>query len=125
MAHPSNAIPSTVYSIGASETATLTGNDFFYAVTAVADSVVTVKGGGVFEYIDIDSASAAVVVKYINPSTGEPYVNEAAANGATAGFYETVPSLLGVAITLPAGATIYGRFTEIATSSLDEVVAYK
>lgn len=79
-------------------------------------------GGGIFEYVDIDSQSAANVVKYINPDTGEPFPGVVdgsdadLADGKAAGWYEKVESE-PVTIEAAAGLTVYGRFTKIKVPS--------
>lgn len=119
MAHPSQAFPRGFYVIDEAQTATAD----FYAVTCEVAGVISVTGGGRFEYVNIDGASASDVVKYIDPSTGQAYVNEAAADGDATGFYEKIPSEL-TAITLAAGQTVYGAFTSVLCDSSAQVLAY-
>jgi hypothetical protein len=120
MAHPTQAFPRGFYVIDEVQTATAD----FYAVTCEAAGDINVTGGGRFEYVDIDAASASDVVKYIDPSTGQPYVNEAAASGDAAGFYEKIPSEVSV-ITLAAGQTVYGAFTSVKATSGEMLAYYK
>ena len=119
MAHPSNLIGSNPHYIVGAQTATLTGGDYFHTITVLADAVLTVKGGGIFQYLGANSSDPAAT-GHIDPSTGAAFT----ANDNTAGFYEALGTT-GVAITIPAGVTIYGRFTEIASSSADISIAYK
>tara|TARA_R110002167_G_scaffold108285_1_gene276538 strand:- start:794 stop:1144 length:351 start_codon:yes stop_codon:yes gene_type:complete len=116
MAHPSNLIGSNPHYIVGAVTATLTGGDYFHTITVLADAVLTVKGGGIFEHL----ASGADGAGHIDPDTGVAHTG----NTDAAGFYEALGTT-GVAITIPAGVTIYGRFTEIASSSADVSIAYK
>lgn len=73
-------------------------------------------GGGIFEYVDIDSAVIGDVVKYINPDTGVAFVDLDDADGKAAGWYEKVESE-PVTIEAAAGLTVYGRFTKIKVPS--------
>ena len=119
MAHPTQAFPKGFYVIDEVQTATAD----FYAVTCEVAGDITVTGGGRFEYVDIDAASASDVVKYIDPSTGQPYVNEAAASGDAAGFYEKIPSET-TTISLAVGQTVYGDFTSVTGVGNVQVLAY-
>lgn len=116
MAHPSNLIGKNPHYIVGAVTATLTGGDYFHTITVLADAVLTVKGGGIFEYL----AGGADGTGHIDPDTGVAHTG----NTDAVGFYEALGTT-GVAITIPAGVTIYGRFTEIASSSADISIAYK
>lgn len=75
-------------------------------------------GASIFEYVDIDSATALSVVKYINPDTGEPFPgvvdgsDDDLADGKDAGWYERVESEK-VSITVSAGVPVHGRFTKV------------
>jgi len=101
--------------IAASTTVAAPNNTHFKAITCLAASVATVKGG-------IAAGLDA------NDSDGSSHL-DGKASGSTlggthaAGIYDMLPSV-GLAIALPVGVTIYGRFTEIALSSDDEVIAY-
>ena len=119
MAHPTQAFPRGFYVIDGAKTATAD----FYAVTCEAAGDITVTGGGRFEYVVIDAASASDVVKYIDPSTGQPYVNEAAADGDAAGFYEKIPGET-TTISLAVGQTVYGAFTSVTGVSNVKALAY-
>ena len=100
--------------ITASKTVASPTNRFFRAITATKDSVVSVKGG-------ISAGLAA------NDSDASTHLTADGSDtlGAShdAGIFPLLPTV-AQAITLPAGTTIYGKFTEIATTSDDEVIAY-
>jgi uncharacterized glyoxalase superfamily protein PhnB len=119
MAHPSNLIAKNPHYITGAVTAALIGDDYFHTISVLADAVLTVKGGGIFQYLAANSSSPAAT-GHINPSTGVAFT----ANDNTAGFYEALAAT-GVAITIPAGLTIYGRFTEIASDSDGKSIAYR
>ena len=112
MAHPTQAFPRGFYVIDEAQTAT----DDFYAVTCEVAGNINVTGGGRFEYVNIDGASASDVVKYIDPSTGQAYVN---VDGSIVGS----PGRVSV-ITLAAGQTVYGAFTSVTGVGSVEVLAY-
>ena len=122
MAHPTQSFPKGFYDINE---ASASATENFYAVTCYVAGNIEVQGGGRFEYVDIDAASASDVVKYIDPSTGQAYANEAAASGDAAGFYEKIPTEKST-IALALGQTIYGDFTVVSTpaSSNASVLAY-
>lgn len=115
MAHPSFAFPTGHHLLVGADAARAATGDFF-AIHCIAAGAVTVKGPSRFEYVDIDSASAGDVVKYIDPSTGAPFGGVADADGLAAGFYEVIESKTH-SITLAAGQTVYGKFTEVATAA--------
>ena len=114
MAHPSDLIGKNPHYIVGAVTATLTGGDYFHTITVLAAAVLTVKGGGIFEYL------AA------NGGDGTHIDSGGTTLGAThaAGFYEALGTT-AIALTIPVGTTIHGRFTEIASSSSDISIAYK
>tara|TARA_R100001198_G_C5030785_1_gene96538 strand:+ start:40 stop:453 length:414 start_codon:yes stop_codon:yes gene_type:complete len=87
-------------------------------------STFTVKGSGLYEYVDIDGASAANVVKYINPATGEAYVDEDAADSVTAGYFEVVADAKTVTIEVAPGQIVYGRFTEVDATDSNAAILY-
>ena len=120
MAHPTQAFPRGFYVLDEAQTATAD----FYAVTCESAGAIEVKGGGRFEYVDIDAASASDVVKYIDPSTGQAYVDEAAADGDAAGFYEKIPTEV-TTITMAVGQTVYGAFTSVKATSGEMLAYYK
>jgi hypothetical protein len=119
-----NQFPSNIYVISTSATgdeAPLRGN--FFAITCTIAGDVTVTGGGVHVYVDIDSATGSEVVKYIDPNTGEAYENVAAASGDSPGFYEKVGSEASV-LSMIAGQTIYGRFDSVMSDQTFTGFAY-
>ena len=122
MAHPTQAFPRGFYDINE---ASVTATESFYAITCYAAGNIEVQGGGRFEHVDIDGANADDVVKYIDPSTGQPYVDQAAATGDATGFYEKIPTEK-TTIALAAGQTVYGDFTVVSTPGSDaaSVLAY-
>lgn len=130
MPHPSNLIPKNPHYISGDVTAALTSG-YFHSVTALTAINLTVKGGGIFEYVAIDDSSATNVVKYINPDTGEPFpgiVNGSdgdLADGKAAGFYEKIGTEPVVITGVPAGMTVHGRFTEIDSEANEIAIAYK
>ena len=119
-----NQLPSNIYVISTSATgaeAPLKGN--FFAITCTVAGDVTVTGSGVHVYVDIDSATAGDVVKYIDPNTGEAYENATAADGDSPGFYEKVGSEASV-LSMIAGQTIYGRFDSVMSDQTFTGFAY-
>jgi len=121
-----------LYFIDQDETATLSGIHFFHTLVNGDTAVeVTVKGGGLFEFIDIDGANAATVVKYINPDTGVAFpgiVDGSAADladGKTAAFFERVATET-ITISLGPNQIVCGRFTQVAVADTSnaEVHAY-
>lgn len=89
--------------------------EYFDSVTPQGTGTLRLYGG-VFEYVDIDDEDGNGVVSYINPDTGEAFVDEDDADGKAAGWYEKVPTDF-VAVTVPAGTPVYGRFTQITIPS--------
>ena len=127
MAHPSNLIGKNPYYIDGDVTATLSGNHYFHTITCLAAAVLILKGGGIFEHVDVSGlTNDAAAAKYIDPLTGDPFATKVIANDADHGdgFYEAI-STEGVTFSIPAGATIYGRFTEIDSGGSDKVIAYR
>ena len=100
------------------------GKVFVAIQSTTTGGTFTVKGSGLYEYVDIDSASASNVVKYINPATGEAYVDEAAADSVTAGYFEVVADAKTVTIEVAAGQTVYGRFTEVDATDSNAAILY-
>tara|TARA_R100001591_G_scaffold10376_1_gene17000 strand:- start:649 stop:993 length:345 start_codon:yes stop_codon:yes gene_type:complete len=93
-------------------------NKFFKAITVLAlnnaGDTISVKGG-ISQGLDADD------------SDGSSHLDSAGSStlGAThaAGIYEMLPTV-AAAINVPAGTTIYGRFTEVAVGAGDSVIAY-
>ena len=76
-----NQLPGNIYSIIATATdvsATPVRGKFF-AISCSVAGTVKVKGGGIFEYVDVSDASD-VHTKYIDPTTGVVFVDDAAMN---------------------------------------------
>lgn len=122
--NPHNQLPSNIYVISTSATGDetpLRGN--FFAITCTIAGNVTVTGGGIHEYVDIDSATGGEVVKYIDPNTGVAYVDTDGADGDSPGFYEKVGSETSV-LSMIAGQTIYGRFDSVKTDGTFTGFAY-
>lgn len=100
------------------------GKVFVAIQSTTTGGTFTVKGSGLYEYVNIDAASATDVVKYINPATGEAYVDEAAAAGVSAGYFEVVGDAKTVTIEITAGQTVYGRFTEVDATDSNAAILY-
>ena len=118
MAHPSNLIPKNPYYLSGDVTVTLSGDDYFHTILVSARAAdINVKGGGIFAYL----ASGVPGAGYIDPTTGEEF----SGNTSAAGFYEALSST-AIAMTIPAGTTVYGRFYEIDNASAGNVtIAYR
>ena len=101
-------------------------NKYFIAFqnTAAAAGTFTVKGCSLFEYVDIDAALAADVVKYINPDTGLAFVDVDEADGKAAGYYEVVADAKTVTMEVGSGQTVYGKFTEIDATDGNAALLY-
>jgi|TARA_R100000084_G_scaffold103427_1_gene59442 hypothetical protein len=100
-------------------------NRYFIAVqNTAAAGTFTVKGVGLFEYVDIDAASADDVVKYINPDTGLAFADEAEANGVAAGYFEVITGEKTVTLEIGAGQTVYGKFTEVDATDTNAALLY-
>ena len=112
MAHPSNILPSSFVVLD--EGKTVTGDFFAIQVLAAADSTMTVKGCGIFEYL--------------NSNSGANTHMDAEGNtlGATheAGTYEAL-STQDVTLPCIVGSTIYGDFKEVTAESNDRLILYK
>jgi hypothetical protein len=90
---------------------------YFDSVTSqLRGSAMSFYGGGIFEYVDIDAATLANVVKYINPDTGVPFVDLDDADGKAAGWYEKIETE-PVSMIAAAGVPVYGRFTKLTVPS--------
>ena len=124
MAHPSEALPKSIYVISATTTdvfATPRSGKFFSITCSVAGTV-KVKGGGVFEYVDISDATDTFQ-NYIDPSTGVAFADDAAMNTAGDGFYESI-STQDTDLVMIAGQTIYGRFDSLKSDGTFTGFAY-
>lgn len=94
-------------------------NQFFKAITVLslstATDTISVKGG-ISQGLDANDSNGST---HIDPEDGL-----ALDTTHDAGIYEFLPTV-AAAINVPAGTTIYGRFTEVATGSAgDTVIAY-
>tara|TARA_R110000824_G_scaffold155579_1_gene328368 strand:+ start:426 stop:818 length:393 start_codon:yes stop_codon:yes gene_type:complete len=108
-------------------TATLTGRQYFHTlVNGKTDISITVKGGGMFEYVAsvTDDTAAA---KYIDPLTGAPFADKDIFDDADhgAGFYEIIATAQ-FSIGLGKNQIVCGRFTEVSVtgSTNAEIMAY-
>ncbi len=127
MPHPSNLIPKNPHYISGNVTATLTSG-YFHSVTALTGIALTVKGGGIFEYVDVSElADDAAAAKYIDPLTGLPFTAKSVAIDADHGdgFYEKIGTEAVTITGVPAGLTVHGRFTEINSAGGEIAIAYK
>ena len=118
-----------LYFIDQNETATLSGSHFFHTLVNGSTAVeVTVKGGGVFEFVDVSElADDAAAALYIDPLTGLPFTAKSVAVDSDHGdgFYEKIGSS-AITISLGPNQIVCGRFTEVAVANTDnaEVHAY-
>lgn len=118
-----------LYFIDQNETATLSGRHFFHTLVNGDTAVeVTVKGGGVFEFVDVSElADDAAAALYIDPLTGLPFTAKSVAVDSDHGdgFYEKIGSS-AITISLGPNQIVCGRFTEVAVANTAnaEVHAY-
>ena len=118
-----------LYFIDQNETATLSGRHFFHTLVNGSTAVeVTVKGGGVFEFVDVSElADDAAAALYIDPLTGVPFTLKSVAVDSDHGdgFYEKIGSS-AITISLGPNQIVCGRFTEVAVANTAnaEVHAY-
>ena len=100
--------------IAASTTVSAPTNQYFKAITVLAATGSISVKGGIYQGLDADD------------SDGSSHLDAAGATlGAThaAGIYELIPTV-ALAMTIPAGTTVYGNFSEIACGADDIVMAY-
>lgn len=119
-----NQLPGNVYSILATTTdvfATPVRGKFF-AITCSVAGTVKVKGGGVFEYVDVSEATD-VHTTFIDPATGIAFASDAAMNTSDDGFYESIATQDRDLI-LIAGQTVYGRFDSLKSGGTFTGFAY-
>lgn len=100
-------------------------NQFFKAITVLvlstATDTISVKGG-ISQGLDAnDSDGSTHLANQDTPDGEKTGVNLNTTHSA--GIYEFIPTV-AAAINVPAGTTIYGRFTEVATGAGDTVIAY-
>ncbi len=127
MPHPSNLIPKNLHYISGDVTATLTSG-YFHSVTALTALALRVKGGGIFEHVDVSElTNDAAAAKYIDPLTGLPFTEKSVAEDADHGdgFYEKIGTEAVTISGVPAGMTVHGRFTEIDSEAGETAIAYK
>lgn len=125
MAHPSSALPTNTYLISATTTDVSAGPknaDHFFAITCTVAGTVKVKGGGVYEYVDVTDATDTFQ-NYIDPNTGVAFANDAAMNTRDDGFYQRIDSV-ETDIVMIAGQTVYGRFASVKSDGTFTGFAY-
>ena len=125
MAHPSSALPTNTYLISATTTDVSAGPknaDHFFAITCTVAGTVKVKGGGVYEYVDVTDATDTFQ-NYIDPNTGVAFANDAAMNTRDDGFYQRIDSV-ETDIAMIAGQTVYGRFAAVKSDGTFTGFAY-
>ena len=115
MAHPSKNLPKNTYYLDDANALTAPEGRHFFSITALSGGTVTVKGGGVFEYL----ASGVPGTGHIDPSTGAAFDG----NTAAAGYYEALPAT-EVEVTLSAGQTLFGRFTYVEGGAATQYLVY-
>ena len=125
MAHPSEQLPKNTYLISATTTDVNAGPknaDHFFAITCSVAGTVKVRGGGVYEYVDISDATDTFQ-NYIDPDTGIAFANDAAMNTAGDGFYQRIDTI-DTDIAMIAGQTVYGRFASVKSDGTFTGFAY-
>lgn len=123
MAHPSSALPTNTYLISATTIDVSAGPknaDHFFAITCTVAGTVKVKGGGVYEYVDVGDATN-VFQNYIDPDTGEAFADNASMTPD--GFYQRIDSV-ETDIAMIAGQTVYGRFASVKSDGTFTGFAY-
>lgn len=119
-----NQLPSNIYVISATTTdvsaAPIRGK--FFAINCTVAGTVKVKGGGVFQYVDVSDATD-VHTNFIDADTGLAYTADSDMNSDGDGFFQTVS---GTEVDLPmiAGQTIYGRFDSLKSDGTFTGFAY-
>ena len=108
--------------VAASTTATAPTGQFFRAFTVfTVDGTIAVKGG-ISQALDAnDSDGSTHLANQDTPADQKTGVNLDGTHDA--GVYELIPTV-ALSVTVPAGTTVYGRFTEIACGSGDVVMTY-
>jgi|TARA_R100001509_G_scaffold90490_1_gene51999 uncharacterized protein (UPF0264 family) len=124
MPHPTNSSPTTTYLISATTTdvSAAPKNGYFSSIVCSVAGTVKVKGGGVYEYVDISDATDTFQ-NYIDPDTGVAFANDAAMNSAGDGFYQRI-STVETDIVMIAGQTVYGRFDSLKSDGTFTGFAY-
>lgn len=114
MAHPSNAFPKEFYLVNGAKT--VTGDFYAIQVLVAANSVMTVKGSGIFDPLAQNAAGAN---QYIDPATGGSLTE----NSHAAGQYERLSTYSGT-VPCVVGTTIYGSFNSVTGTAGDQFVVY-
>ena len=115
-----------LYHLDQSETATLTGSKYFHTLVNGSTSVkITVKGGGLFEFVDVSLLNDTLAAKYIDPLTGVAFISDEVADTAGDGFYERIGTET-IDIDLGPNQIVCGHFTQVAVAGTSgaEVHAY-
>lgn len=100
--------------IGVSTTVTAPTNKYFKAFTVLAKTADINVKGGIYEGLDANDSSGSKHLDADGTTLGSTH---------DAGIYELIPTV-ALAMTIPAGTTVYGDFSEIATGSGDKIIAY-
>lgn len=101
--------------IGPSTTVSAPEGQYFKAITVLAvDGTISVKGG-IFQGLDANDSDGSTHLDASGSAT--------LAGTHDAGIYPMLPTV-ALAMTIPAGTTVGGNFSEIACGSTDTVMAY-
>ena len=124
MAHPSNSLAKNTYLISATTTdvSATPKQGKFFSITCTVAGTVKVKGGGVYEYVDVSDATNTFG-NYIDPNTGAAFATDAAMNTRGDGFYERIGTA-ETDIAMIAGQTVYGRFDSVKSDGTFTGFAY-
>ena len=108
----SSSFPKSTYLISATTTDVnaTPKHGSFSAVTCTVAGTVKVRGGGVYEYVDVSDASD-VHTSFIDPTTGVVFADDAAMNTRGDGFYQKINS-------------VYGRFDSVKSDGTFTGFAY-
>lgn len=119
--HPSNQFPTRTVVLD--EAQSFTGDIYAIQVLVAENATMVVQGKNLFEYINIDAESAANVVKWINPNTGQAFTGTAEAAGFATTFYQRID---GVDVTLPcvANSIVYGEFSKVTATANDRFLLH-
>ena len=101
--------------IAASTTATAPSGQYFKAFTVLTVTGTIAVKGGIHVALDADDSDGST---HLNASGSGTLTDDHAA-----GIYEMLPTV-ALAMTIPAGTTVYGNYSEIACGSGDIVIAY-
>ena len=119
-----NQLPSNIYLVSTTTTdvSAAPKNGKFFSITCTAAGTVKVKGGAIFQYVDV-SDSTSVHTGFIDADTGQAYTSDSDMNSDGDGFFQTV-STSEVDIPMIAGQTIYGRFDSLKSDGTFTGFAY-